>query len=80
MTVDNQLKEIMAAVLGINEASIIPDASNETLAAWDSIRHMQLILALEDEFGLEFTDKEIGEVTSYQALSGVLTAKLEAGT
>lgn len=66
------IKEIMAQVFRIDAGSITPDTSPETVANWDSLKHMQLIMALEDEFGIEFPDESIPEMLSY----GLIDAKI----
>lgn len=66
------IKEIMAQVFQIDTETITADTSPETVERWDSLKHMQLIMALEDEFGVEFPDEAIPEMLSY----GVIDAKI----
>jgi acyl carrier protein len=42
-------------------------ATTETLETWDSLHHMNLIAALEDEFSVEFEPEDVIEFTSYRA-------------
>ncbi|MGX9965220.1 acyl carrier protein [Roseomonas sp. F4] len=42
-------------------------ATPETLGTWDSLRHMNLIAALEDEFGVEFEPDDVMGLNSYNA-------------
>ena len=35
---------------------------------WDSLRHMQLIMAIEDEFGVTFADDDIPNLLSLRAI------------
>jgi acyl carrier protein len=53
------------------------DASTDTLAAWDSVRHMNLVLALEEEFGVEFTPDQTTAIVSCRAIVAVLRALLK---
>ena len=39
-------------------AVLTEDSSSDTLPQWDSLRHMNLVLALEDEFGVSIPDEE----------------------
>jgi len=43
------------------------DATSDTIDTWDSLRHMNLIVALEDEFDIEFEPEDVMELTSYHA-------------
>lgn len=58
-TVSPRLREVMASVFGIDPASIAPDASSALIAEWDSVRHLQLMLALEEEFQIQFEADEL---------------------
>lgn len=40
--------------------------TSEAVEAWDSIAHMNLIAALEDEFEIEFEGDDLMELQSYQ--------------
>lgn len=53
--------------------------SEQTVAAdipkWDSLTHISLILALEEEFGIEFSSEEIVSMSRVGDLFSVLEAK-----
>ena len=40
------------------------DTSPDTVPIWDSLRHMNLVLALEEELNVEFTETQIVEMNS----------------
>ncbi len=64
---------ILAALLTIPREELSRDSSRETLAQWDSLKHMHLVLALEDEFGIELDDTEIAALSSAGALLDVIS-------
>jgi len=66
------LRQVMATVLQVPEESIGPNASMDNVATWDSLRHMNLILALEEEFGASIPDEDAANLTSYALLKVVL--------
>lgn len=72
------LKQVMATLLNVDAASIGPDASMDTIPSWDSLRHMNLVLALEDEFKVSIPDDDAGNITSYQLIKLVLEDLLKA--
>ena len=61
----DMIKNIMAQVFQIDAASIDASTSPESVERWDSLKHMQLIMALEDEFAIQFPDDTIPELLSY---------------
>jgi acyl carrier protein len=65
----------MAKVLKVPLQEISPDVSRKNFATWDSLKHMNLMLALEDEFQIEFSDREIAEIDSLAALVNCVRAK-----
>jgi acyl carrier protein len=72
------IKLVMAQVFQIEADSIDDDTSPESVERWDSLKHMQLIMALEDDFGIEFPDDLIPELLSYKVIAASvdkLTAK-----
>lgn len=61
----DEIRKVMAGVFGIEQALIGEDASPGNIEQWDSLRHMSLILALEDEFGVRFQEEEIDQLISF---------------
>ncbi len=65
-----ELKQVLADVLGVGSVS---DADSvHTIPAWDSVRHISLIVALEERFGVTFDIDEIPALNSVQAISEAL--------
>jgi len=68
MDMDSRIKEIMHNILNVEQSSIIGESSSDNIASWDSLRHIQLVVALEEEFELEFTDGEITDLNSFNSI------------
>ena len=51
-----KLKKIFSKIIGIKESSIKPSTSPKNTKKWDSLAHMNLIMALENELKIKFTD------------------------
>ena len=64
----DKLKTVVATVLNVDVSRIDAHASSDTIETWDSLRHMNLVLALEDEFGVSLPDEEVANATSYPLL------------
>ena len=63
-----RIKVVMAQIFNIDVNSITEQSSPENVERWDSLRHMQLILALEDEFGVTIADAAIPDLLSINAI------------
>ena len=72
------LHQVMATLLNVEASAIGPDASMDTITAWDSLRHMNLVLALEEEFKVLIPDEDAGNITSYKLIKLVLEDLLKA--
>ena len=72
-----KLKNVVATVLNVDVSRIDANASSDTIESWDSLRHMNLVLALEDEFGVSLPDEEAANATSYPLLVLVLQDLLQ---
>ena len=59
-----RLTALLSRVFSVPAASIQPDSGPHDLAKWDSAGHMNLIVELEKEFGVQFSDDEVVEMIS----------------
>ncbi len=73
-----RLKDIVVEVLRVPRAEITDELDMEATSTWDSLSHMQLIAALEDEFAIELTADEIVAMRSVRQIRDVLQAKSAA--
>ena len=65
---EERIRALLAIALKMDVQAIGDDASSETLANWDSLAHMNIILALEGEFGIRFSDRQVFEILSYRGI------------
>jgi acyl carrier protein len=55
---------LVSQIMNIPIASLTDASSPDVVEAWDSLKHMNLVLALEEEFGVRFSDDEIMNMSS----------------
>jgi acyl carrier protein len=67
--------EIVAGVLEVDPAAVTDPAGQETLPAWTSLRHLQLVVTLEEAYGLSFSYREIKDVRTIGQLRAVLRTR-----
>ena len=73
--IEDRIKNIMSAVLEIPANMINDESSSDSIESWDSLRQMNLIVALEEEFMIQFSDDEIMEMMNYSIIRSVLMRK-----
>lgn len=66
--IDTRIKQTMASVFGVAEATLTDASSPNTIASWDSLNHVHLIMALEGEFGVTFEPDQALALTSIPAI------------
>jgi acyl carrier protein len=77
MTADvrEQVVDIVATIVGVDPAQVDENSSSSSLAGWDSLRHMKLVLAVEEAFRIRFTDDEIVSITDVRSIIRLLARK-----
>ena len=71
---NDRIKSVMAAVFDIAPENISDEASPHDIKAWDSLKHMNLILALEEEFNIHFEDAEIPSLVNFRIIAATVAA------
>ena len=59
---EQRLFEVVARIMRVPIGSIGLDSSPEAIPSWDSLSHMNLVLEVEDVFGIRFSDGDIVEM------------------
>ena len=72
--ISERLEEVFSLVFEVDPGFITSEISVATLGNWDSLRHLTLVLAVEEEFGVSFP---LEEAITWQDFGSILTA-LEA--
>jgi acyl carrier protein len=73
--VPSSLRDILADILEIPPADVTPETGVETVETWDSFRHLQAILAIEGEYGVQFDPQRIPELTTVAKIQSELESK-----
>jgi acyl carrier protein len=64
----DQIKLIFKRVFGIE--NIADNISQQNCENWDSLRHLNLIIELEEEFNISFEPEDIAEMKDIDAIVG----------
>ena len=69
---NEKLLRVLADTLGLKTSEISETTSIENTPAWDSVIHLNLVLSLEQEFGLKFSPEEFMRMQSVHAIQETL--------
>lgn len=73
-----QVRSIASDIFGVPPGTITAASSPETIETWDSMQHLNLVLAVEEKFGLQLSPEEIEEMKSVGAVAAVVEKKLQS--
>ena len=66
----------MADILDLDPERIDGSTGKNSTPSWDSLSHINLVVALEQEFGLSFELHEVESMLSYDDIVQIIDSKL----
>ena len=76
--IEQRVKKIVAEQLGVNEAEVKTASSFVDDLGADSLDTVELVMALEDEFGTEIPDEQAEKITTVQQAIDYIKAHSKA--
>jgi acyl carrier protein len=74
-----RLQRIFADLFTVPQGNIMPTTSPETLESWDSLQHLKLMLAIEQEFGVQINPQDMEQLISVERIATYLDRKCQTG-
>jgi acyl carrier protein len=74
--IENKIKKIMSSLFSISTNEITNKTSFNSVKKWDSIKHLEFIIALEKEFQIKFDADEIPTLINFQIIHSTVLAYL----
>ena len=72
-----QVRNIASDIFGIPADKITAESSPETIENWDSMQHLNLVLAIEEKFGVQLDPEDIEAMKNIDAVAA-LVEKLQS--
>lgn len=66
--IKGKITNVMSAVFEVPVEEINENSSSDTIDTWDSLKHLNLILALEEEFDISIPDEEVGNLFNFKLI------------
>lgn len=70
-----RLTEVARKVFGDPEVDLRPESTSADVEGWDSLSHIQLIVAVEKTFGIKFATAEIAQFQNVGQLAEMILRK-----
>ena len=74
--IENKIKNLMSAVFEVRSHDINNESSPDNIDSWDSIKHMNLVFAIEEEFNIKLTDDNIIELINMKNIMEMVLGKI----
>ena len=74
--IESRVKYIMSNVFGVPENEINTESSPNTIETWDSMKQIDLVISLEEEFEIELSNEQIVKVLDYKSLLEVIKEEI----
>ena len=71
----DRVRQIASDVLGVPLEQMTSQSTPETLENWDSMRHLNMVLALEGAFGVMFVPEEMERMVSIETIAAIVAEK-----
>lgn len=78
MSVEERVKSIIVEQLGVDAEEVKPEASFVEDLGADSLDTVELIMAFEEEFGVEISDEDAEKIRRVKDATDYITSKTQA--
>jgi acyl carrier protein len=72
---NRRLTTILANVFQLRESEIRPELTKAEVGTWDSLKQMDLVMSLENEYNIALVIPDIIKMVSVESIIEVLTEK-----
>jgi len=73
-----KVRTIAADILQVRSSALNAASSPETVNTWDSVQHLNLVVALEESFGFQFSPEEMDSMKNIGQIAGIVESKTAA--
>ena len=72
----NEVRGIAADVFAVDAKKLDAESSPEQVEAWDSVQHLNLVLALEGKYGIQFEPEEMEGMKNLGRIAALVGSKI----
>ena len=72
-----RIKQIFCSVLGVSESDVNDYTSYNSFEAWDSLKHLEFITKLEEEFAIDIEMDDVIAMESFKQIKKIMEKYLD---
>ncbi len=69
------LRQLLADAFEVSRDQLTADATQQTIESWDSLHHLQMVMALEQHYGMQIPSERIPEIKSVADIIQIVEAR-----
>ena len=74
--ITRKIRGLASEIFDVPVSQITPESSPKTVESWDSVQHLNLILALQEEYGIEFEPEDLEKMQNIGQIVDAVAAKV----
>lgn len=74
---EEKVKKIFSELLGVGESEITDETSYNSFERWDSLKHLEIVSKLEEEFGISIDMDDIIAMNSFRQVVATIQKYLD---
>jgi len=74
----DKLKVIVADALEIEPSQVTNDMCSDNYPEWDSVRHVSIVMMIEEQCDIMFDEDDLTSMTNFGALTDIVAKKIAA--
>ena len=71
----DRIKKVLSEVLDLELSEVNDEFSQKTCGKWDSLNHLNIVIAFEEEFDMSFEPEEISIMTNFKKIKEIIKRK-----
>ena len=72
MALTDRLRQVFISSLELGPDVTVEELKYRDIPSWDSLGHMSLVAAIEDEFGVQFETEQVIDMSSFKVAVDML--------
>lgn len=75
-TLLDEVRQVVSDIFAVPVERVAKDSSPDSIEAWDSMQHLNLVLAVEEKFNVQFTPEEMELMRSVGQIADLVKTKV----
>jgi acyl carrier protein len=70
--IQERVIKIISSIMSVPQENLDESSSPESVDKWESMKHINLVLAIEEEFNIQFDDEQIAQLHDVRSIVKII--------